>query len=291
MRPQITVSRSNTKIECCKIREISSENPRGESVSDSIDLSGAQLALIFKFNTDLFESSLAQSQAEEEAMDSKAKPTTSAPAPFTQGDVILRSADRVDFHAYKVVLALASPFFQIMFSLQQPSTTAIEKAGVPIINISENANIIESLLRYCYPIRDPTINDLETIGLVLEAAMKYDMEEATFLLKQKLHILLTNHPIYPPTPTRERFSYGAHNRNGRWLHLGTRRCQHPPRMSTRTRQILHLGEVCQERPTVGYNGSIRCRTPPLIYWHASGNSWDAPMPFWAWKLVATEWFA
>ncbi|KAI0255963.1 hypothetical protein BJV78DRAFT_1113987, partial [Lactifluus subvellereus] len=35
-------------------------------------------------------------------------------------DIILRSSDQVNFHVYKVILSVASPFFKDMFSLPQP---------------------------------------------------------------------------------------------------------------------------------------------------------------------------
>ncbi|PSR70425.1 hypothetical protein PHLCEN_2v13676 [Hermanssonia centrifuga] len=94
-----------------------------------------------------------------------------APAPFdiVAADVILRTSDNVDFYVYSVVLLLASLFFEAMFSSQ---------AQRPVIHVPEDSRTLEDLLRFCYPVEDPVINDLLQVDLVLEAALKYDIAVA-----------------------------------------------------------------------------------------------------------------
>ncbi|EJD08546.1 uncharacterized protein FOMMEDRAFT_165098 [Fomitiporia mediterranea MF3/22] len=105
---------------------------------------------------------------------------TAASAPFDSpyGDVILRTSDSVDFRVLRFVLALASPVFGAMFSLPQPATKLDEPASIPIIPISESSATIDLLLRLCYPVEVPRLSNrlnVPRIGLVLEAALKYDI--------------------------------------------------------------------------------------------------------------------
>ncbi|KAI0744117.1 hypothetical protein C8Q80DRAFT_1272703 [Daedaleopsis nitida] len=111
-------------------------------------------------------------------------------APFddVDADVILRSADGVDFRLYKVVLAKASPVFQGMFTLPDSRSTD----GPQVVNMTEDANTLEGLVRFCYPVRRPPFKSLDLLGSVISAATKYDMlevrsdiiqREDTFLLK------------------------------------------------------------------------------------------------------------
>lgn len=118
-----------------------------------------------------------------------------ASEPFDEGDVILRSSDDVDFHVYRAVLVLASPFFKSMFSLQQRSEMQAENT-LPVVPISEDSMTVDLLLRYCYPIRNPDIDDLTLLGSVLEAVMKYDLDEPTRLAREALRMFLENEPLH-----------------------------------------------------------------------------------------------
>ena len=112
-------------------------------------------------------------------------------------DTILRCRDGVHFHVRRAVLSEASPVFSDM--LGAAASQAGEEAdsdragselefydGKPIITVTEDSDVIDPLLRLCYPIADPVLKDLQDIRPVLAAAMKYQMEEATTLLKNPL---------------------------------------------------------------------------------------------------------
>ncbi|KAG1719584.1 hypothetical protein EDD22DRAFT_330536 [Suillus occidentalis] len=106
-----------------------------------------------------------------------------AGAPFDRGDVILRSADNVDFHFYKLLLSLASSFFSNMFSLPQPDSldgaADRTKHGLPIIPVTEKSIVLRKLLSFCCPVYDtdvPALEDLDIVMSVLDAADKYDMK-------------------------------------------------------------------------------------------------------------------
>lgn len=107
-----------------------------------------------------------------------------APAPFNsnKADVILRSSDDVYFRVYRCLLALASPFFDSMFDLPQPQVRNPDDEmhhGLEVIPVTENGRALEMLLRFCYPatIDDPRLENAADIEGVLEAAVKYGMEE------------------------------------------------------------------------------------------------------------------
>ncbi|KAI6112933.1 hypothetical protein F5141DRAFT_747811 [Pisolithus sp. B1] len=108
-----------------------------------------------------------------------------APSPFdhAKADVILRSSDDVDFRVFKLFLSLASPFFETLFDLPQPSeemNTDVEiKDGLPVIPVSEDSKTLDPLLRFCYPCtlsEDPALEDFRDIINVLEATKKYSLD-------------------------------------------------------------------------------------------------------------------
>ncbi|KAH9932170.1 hypothetical protein B0H21DRAFT_699738, partial [Amylocystis lapponica] len=118
---------------------------------------------------------------------------TVASAPFDKpsADVILRSSNNVDFYVYKAVLVLASPVFEDMFGLPQPSNPSQQDihpdSGLPLVHVTDNGETLEYLLRICYPIRNPVLCDRGVIAAVLEAAVKYGMDDATEQMTQLLH--------------------------------------------------------------------------------------------------------
>ncbi|KAG1746522.1 uncharacterized protein EDB91DRAFT_1079875 [Suillus paluster] len=97
--------------------------------------------------------------------------TSTALAPFNDpdGDIILRSADGVDFHDFKLVLSLISP---VMFTLPQHES----QLCVPVIPVIEHSTILHPLLLLSYPGADPTFDSFDNARAVMEAARKYDME-------------------------------------------------------------------------------------------------------------------
>ncbi|KAH8102686.1 hypothetical protein BXZ70DRAFT_929433 [Cristinia sonorae] len=113
-------------------------------------------------------------------------------------DIILRTSDGVDFYIYRIILSLSSPFFKSMFSLKQPkdsSGSLVSAEGQHIIPVQECSRTLDFLLRLCYPIPDPDIQTIEDIGNVLEAAMKYEMEQPTKLMRKLLLETSTVHPL------------------------------------------------------------------------------------------------
>ncbi|OJT11656.1 hypothetical protein TRAPUB_11829 [Trametes pubescens] len=107
-------------------------------------------------------------------------------------DIILRSSNGVEFRVHKAVLSEASPVFESMFTLPQPSappsnplspsvpqpTAPIE---LPVVDMSESSEVLEWLLRLCHPPTDDPDTDypsLRDIARLIQTARKYDMQQA-----------------------------------------------------------------------------------------------------------------
>jgi hypothetical protein len=106
---------------------------------------------------------------------------TDAGAPFDNpnADVVLRSADNVDFRTFKLILSLASPIFDDMFGMIQPSSESSineMKDGAPVVSVSESTVTLKRLLEFCHPNCVPVLDNLEVISGILAAAEKYDMD-------------------------------------------------------------------------------------------------------------------
>ncbi|KAI0799803.1 hypothetical protein BC629DRAFT_1591950 [Irpex lacteus] len=119
--------------------------------------------------------------------------------------VIIRTSDDVYFYVFRAVLILASPFFRDMFSLKQPDpavptsesdriVTAPDSHVDPII-ITETSQTFDCLMRICYPIDDPIMNDLSLVESVLEAAQKYDMAWAVKVASKCLQGFVQSHAL------------------------------------------------------------------------------------------------
>ncbi|KAG0709467.1 hypothetical protein DFH29DRAFT_888701 [Suillus ampliporus] len=121
---------------------------------------------------------------------------TCASAPFdhAKADVILRSADGVEFRVFMLFLSLASPFFETLFGLPQAPGGATDqemKDGLAVIAVSEDSKTLDSFLRFCYPstlAEDPPLNNLTDILTVLAAARKYSLD----LIERKVSQALAN---------------------------------------------------------------------------------------------------
>ncbi|OJA08062.1 hypothetical protein AZE42_02245 [Rhizopogon vesiculosus] len=118
----------------------------------------------------------------------------SAPFDHVKADVILRSADGVEFRVFKLFLSLASPFFETLFELPQaPEGTSDQemKNGLAVIAMSEDSKTLDSFLRFCYPstlAEDPSLENLTDILSVLAAARKYSLD----LIERKVCQALAN---------------------------------------------------------------------------------------------------
>jgi hypothetical protein len=95
-------------------------------------------------------------------------PTTSAPPTFDVPDanIIIRSSDFVDFRVHKSVLTMTSPFFNDLLSLPQPSDSETFD-GLPVIQLSEDSEILNTLVSLLYPVRTVIPSSYEKVLYLL----------------------------------------------------------------------------------------------------------------------------
>ena len=105
---------------------------------------------------------------EREDPQAQINPVTSTLEHFDVSDtnLIIRSADLVDFRVHKLVLAVASPFFKDLLSLPQPSDGEYVD-GIPVVSFSEDSELLSSLISMIYPVRTVMPNSYEKVSYLL----------------------------------------------------------------------------------------------------------------------------
>lgn len=98
-------------------------------------------------------------------------------------DAILRSSDEKEFRVHRLILSLASPVFQDMFSVPQPTEPPTQ---IPIIDVSESSDVLRPFLQHLYPRRPPTISDITMWADLYTIADKYNAEVVMWLLREML---------------------------------------------------------------------------------------------------------
>ncbi|OSX60929.1 hypothetical protein POSPLADRAFT_1146985, partial [Postia placenta MAD-698-R-SB12] len=119
-----------------------------------------------------------------------------ANAPFNErdADLILRSSDYVDFRVHRVILRIASQFFRTMFTLPQEPASR-EDIQIEIVDVAEDSDALNCVLRMCYPVVDRPIPTLEIGRSSLRAALKYEMDLAINLCKTGLRGFAASQPL------------------------------------------------------------------------------------------------
>ncbi|KAI8992963.1 hypothetical protein BD414DRAFT_535549 [Trametes punicea] len=107
-------------------------------------------------------------------------------------DVIIRSCDGTDLRLHKVILSLASPVFEGMFTIPaEPS----QDGSVQTVDLTESATTLEDLFRFCYPVERPEFSQLDHLRSVLAAAHKYDMNYAIKPLMSSFRVFLPSEAL------------------------------------------------------------------------------------------------
>ncbi len=104
---------------------------------------------------------------------------------MSNADVILKSSDLVDFRLHKPILATASPFFSDMFSLPQPPDSKVV-VDLPVVYVSEDAEILNSLVTFLYPVPSELPDSDDKILTLLGACQKYDMPTMRFSIRAEI---------------------------------------------------------------------------------------------------------
>ncbi|TCD62587.1 hypothetical protein EIP91_006661 [Steccherinum ochraceum] len=133
---------------------------------------------------------------------------TYAASPFdrTDRDIILLSADQVNFACHKTTLSIASPFFADMFTLPQAPRASVQATndgpaeidGTPVIPVTESGRTLDTLLRLIYPVDAPAMDDPAHIVEVLCAGRKYQISQASIgmmTLFRTIRKFIASHPM------------------------------------------------------------------------------------------------
>ncbi|KAL0945607.1 hypothetical protein HGRIS_014762 [Hohenbuehelia grisea] len=129
----------------------------------------------------------------------EAQPSAFTPEePFNSdtGDVVFRTSDGARFHLHKIILSLASPHFDAMFSLPPPpSSSSFRSDEIPSddIVVPEDGKTLDLVLRFCYPVDEPPIDDLMLAISALAAAAKYELTSAEKYLRRIVHKQIEEH--------------------------------------------------------------------------------------------------
>ena len=101
------------------------------------------------------------------------------PIELPDANFIIQSSDNVNFRVHKSVLALASPFFKDLLSLPQPSDSETID-GLPVVQLSENSELLNSLVTMLYPVPMAIPNSYEK---VLYFLVTYQRRLLTFITR------------------------------------------------------------------------------------------------------------
>ncbi|KAH9031485.1 hypothetical protein EDB84DRAFT_171750 [Lactarius hengduanensis] len=105
--------------------------------------------------------------------------TVSLPLPecldLSEADVIVRTTDLTRFPAHKSVLASSSWVFRDMFTLPRPPNNETVN-GLPVVDISEDAELVRSLITIMYPIPSELPASYDRVLDLLAATQKYEMD-------------------------------------------------------------------------------------------------------------------
>ncbi|KAH9058190.1 hypothetical protein EDB87DRAFT_1627047, partial [Lactarius vividus] len=116
-------------------------------------------------------------------------PTEAFPLPeglnLPGADVILRSFDLVSFHVHKSILATSSPFFTDLFSLPQPLDGEVIE-GLPVVQVSEDAELLHSLLTVLYHIPSAIPDFYEKTLSLLAALQKYNISAVLSTIRSEI---------------------------------------------------------------------------------------------------------
>ena len=126
----------------------------------------------------------------------------------SEADIIVRTSDLASFLVHKSVLASSSSVFRDMFALPHPPNSGMVD-GLPVVDISEDAELVRSLITMLYPIPSEIPASYDRILALLAAAQKYEMDA----VQSSIRAAVAHGPS--PSPTVEAFrSYAIASSSG-----------------------------------------------------------------------------
>jgi BTB/POZ domain len=157
-------------------------------------------ALLIRLTSSQAESALCLVQ---ERQDSQTQVDPPAPLPelldVPDANLIIQSSDLVNFRVHKSALAMTSPFFKDLLSLPQPSDSETID-GLPVVRLSEDAELLNSLLSVVYPVRLVIPKSYDKVLYLLAACEKYDMDRVQSVIRAEV-----DRGIFPSPAGREVF--------------------------------------------------------------------------------------
>lgn len=96
-------------------------------------------------------------------------------------DTIILSMDGIDFYVNRYIISMAAPTF---FEHQQPMPGP-SAASFPVYKLDEHSTVITILLTLIHPLPELQFSNMEALGAITEAAVKYNMPRAVEILKRR----------------------------------------------------------------------------------------------------------
>ena len=126
-------------------------------------------------------------------------------------DAILRSSDGKELRVHRIILSLASPVFQGMFGLPQPTEPPSQ---IPSVDVPEPSGILQPFIQYLYPRSPPKVSGLAMWAALYAVADKYDAEVVVDLLRDML-ILASSRCLHCVSSPRHRIGVSRKRRGSR----------------------------------------------------------------------------
>ena len=107
------------------------------------------------------------------------------------------------FHVQKATLAMASDVFRdtflvgfsaTLFQAPEISTEPNDESG-DVIDVAEHSEVIDPLLRFINPVREPIIKTIETNVAIMEASKKYGMPLVQERIREQLEAKAKSEPL------------------------------------------------------------------------------------------------
>lgn len=110
-------------------------------------------------------------------------------------NIVLKSADAVEFRVHSMFLSQASTAFESMFLLPQAPATSSPSDELCSVSLAESGDVLSVLLMCIYPVEKTTVESVIVLRGALKAARKYDMDSAFSILRKDMtrpHLLHTD---------------------------------------------------------------------------------------------------
>jgi len=101
--------------------------------------------------------------------------------PHAHADMVILSTDDIKFHVNRYIVSLGAPSF---FDNHRPIADT-SSTGLPIYKFAENSEMTLILLRLMYPLPELDLTNIDVLGAVTAAAVKYNMPRVIETLKRR----------------------------------------------------------------------------------------------------------